>query len=1254
MTRPLLGRWSKKIPLQVVLLLPLLGLILLAMTLVGYLSYYNGQQAVNHVAHQLRCEINDRIGEHISLFLDTSVKINEANANALRRGRLDSTDQMALERYFWDQIQLFHTVTSINFGNIEGGLANAGREGLGGYLYVIRTEGFVQGPFYKYKTDSYGQRQELVDTIPDFDARERSWYTDAVTKGADVWSDIYTLFTGQDLCLTLSRPVFNEEDELLGVTAVNIFLSHLGDFMAGLDIGTSGQSFIIEPSGLLIASSTSEAPYTPEEGRRYARESTDPLTVRAVETLQDKFSDYKNISYNQQFDFRHNGERQFGLVAPFEDPHGLDWLIVTVIPERDFMGQIYANQRTTILLMVITLVIVAGVSLFITRRIIRPILQLKRAASALSRGEWDQANHHHSSIEEIHELSHSFKHMVDQLQQMVVGLNQEIAERRRVEERLKESEERFRAISDLALDAIILIDDKGSVVYWSPSAEKIFGHRSRDVLGEDVHEILMPEKYRESYTKGFKHFKSKGEGPVINRIVELTGKHRLGHEIPIEIAVSPIRIKGEYWASAIIRDISDRKKMEARIEYQYQFQKMVASISATFINIAEEWMDEAITHALYQLGHFFHVDRTYLFQLSSDGLTMSNTQEWCAEGIDPQIHMLQSFSLSEMSWMMEEIFAQKTVIITDVDSLPYEEEREEFKRQEIKSLLVIPLIKDKSVFGFLGLDSVKKKRIWTKEEIDQFKLVSEILANVLIKQKIEKELRENEARYRTLVSNIPGVIFRCERDEYWTMRFISDDIKDLTGFPPEDFMDNRVRSFSSIIVPEDREMVHETIQESISFKRPFILQYRIINASGYTLWVQENGQGVFNQKGQLLYIDGVIIDVTERKKVEERLALQTQELEQEMDKARRVHQQMLPESLPVITGLSMAAHYQPAKKLGGDFYDTILVDNRLVFYLSDVSGHGLDGSMLSLFVKHTIKSYLSFSTSSITPEAILKYLAEQFNQEEYLGEYFISIFLSVLNLETMELHYSGLGFQDRPLVQMGDGERIHLISKGMFISPTVPLKLLNFEEGHITLTEGTTLFINTDGLTEQEVRGHYYMDRLPQVFYAHSHLPPYLISQIVVEDFQDFNEGSIQGYDDITFFVLQIEPQGIEKYSLEIASSFEEMERVNDYVKERLKDYERVHTIVTCVTELVANAIEHGNRLKIEKRVSVQLQILDSYILIQVCDEGDGFDWKERFQRSFELEGHRERGRGLALIRLLCEGLFYNHKGDQATMIFTI
>lgn len=436
--RKILNRYLKDVSLQVVILVPFLLLAFIAVAVVGIISFRSGQEAVNDVADQLRTEINERISGHLTSFLAIPTRINHTNAGSMTRGTLDHRDQEALMRHFWEQVGIFDTVTSISFSNTEGGLANAGREGAEELLYVIYTENFLSGTFYKYATDENGFKTELLDVVPSFDGRTRSWYTDALERGTDTWSDPYVLFTGQDMNISLSRPVYGENGELMGVIAVNLFLSHLVDFLSSISVGQNGQSFILERSGGLIATSGGAELFKPSDGggfdRISAMQSEDLLIVSAVDTLLQKHGDLDTVEEMSKFNFNYEDEVQLGQVMPFQDPGGLNWLIVTVIPESDFMGQIEANRRSTIILMIATLAVVALISIFITSRILHPISQLNQSALALADGRWSQSMKTDSRIKEISLLSNSFSSMADQLRQMVRGLTNEVFDRKKAEQ----------------------------------------------------------------------------------------------------------------------------------------------------------------------------------------------------------------------------------------------------------------------------------------------------------------------------------------------------------------------------------------------------------------------------------------------------------------------------------------------------------------------------------------------------------------------------------------------------------------------------------------------------------------------------------------------------------------------------------------------------------------------------------------------------------------------------------------------------
>ncbi len=148
----------------------------------------------------------------------------------------------------------------------------------------------------------------------------------------------------------------------------------------------------------------------------------------------------------------------------------------------------------------------------------------------------------------------------------------------------------------------------------------------------------------------------------------------------------------------------------------------------------------------------------------------------------------------------------------------------------------------------------------------------------LYKHQVEKKLKESEKRFKSLVSNVPGAIYRCANDANWTMKFISPAIEELSGYPYTDFLQNRVRSYASIMHPDDRKMANDLAQEALRQKEAFVLEYRIIHADGSIRWVYEKGQGTFDDQEELLWLDGAIFDQTDQKKAEDALRYEHENL----------------------------------------------------------------------------------------------------------------------------------------------------------------------------------------------------------------------------------------------------------------------------------------------------------------------------------------------------------------------------------------
>ena len=481
-------RRFNKIPLILALSAPFIALTVLAVGWVGYLSFRNGQKAVNDVAYQLRNDITQRIYDHLHTFLDTPHHINLVNAGTLQQGLIDANDPAALERHFWRQVRMFKSISSIYFGNTQGGLVNSGREGAADSQYVIVTDGFTSGPFKKYATDRLGNRTDLLVTVPDFDARTRQWYAGAVAKGKAVWSPVYILFTGHDMAIAASRPVYNDEQKLLGVVSSDIFLSHISLFLQNLSIGETGRAFIIERSGLQIASSAAEKPFTEPGGaepqrRLHASESAIPMIRYAAEALNERPGGYHNITDAQHIEFEINGQLQVLQALPVTDEYGLDWLIVVIIPQADFMNQIKANNRVTALFIVLTLVIAIIISIFTARMITLPIGQLQDSSRILAKEKWTQAIRDDSRLGEISALTRSFNQMAGQLQQMLDDLNHEIAERKHAERELLASEEKYRIMVENQTDLIVKFDIEGQLLFVSPSYCKTFEKPREELIG---------------------------------------------------------------------------------------------------------------------------------------------------------------------------------------------------------------------------------------------------------------------------------------------------------------------------------------------------------------------------------------------------------------------------------------------------------------------------------------------------------------------------------------------------------------------------------------------------------------------------------------------------------------------------------------------------------------------------------------------------------------------------------------------------
>lgn len=142
----------------------------------------------------------------------------------------------------------------------------------------------------------------------------------------------------------------------------------------------------------------------------------------------------------------------------------------------------------------------------------------------------------------------------------ILCIGNDNTQRRRAEEALKASQQQFEAITQSALDAVVMMDHEGRVVLWNPAAQRMFGYREEEIRGRRAHETLIPPRLVAAAAQGMRQFADTGQGPVIGRVVEVQALRKDGSEFPAELAVSAIRMANRHWAVAVVRDITERKR----------------------------------------------------------------------------------------------------------------------------------------------------------------------------------------------------------------------------------------------------------------------------------------------------------------------------------------------------------------------------------------------------------------------------------------------------------------------------------------------------------------------------------------------------------------------------------------------------------------------------------------------------------------------------------------------------------------------
>lgn len=313
---------------------------------------------------------------------------------------------------------------------------------------------------------------------------------------------------------------------------------------------------------------------------------------------------------------------------------------------------------------------------------------------------------------------------------------------------LEQNKTRLAGILEIAPEGIISVDAAQRIVLFNKGAESIFGYSEREALGQSL-DILIPARFQTAHRGHLDDFTA---SPTSSRRMderrEIYGRRKDGTEFPAEASLSKLALGNDTFFTVVLRDVTERRRVAEALHHRLELERMVSSISAHFVNLQAERVNDGINEALQTIGAFSGVDRSRVVLFSEDHAKASTAYEWSAEGIEPQIERLTDVPTAMFPWLMNTITRGDIIHIPCIADLPPEAaaEKAALQRAGVRSLLCVPMVYAQSVIGFLGFDSVRHIKAWKDEDMSLLKVVGEMLTNVFMRRQAEQTLEEQAIR----------------------------------------------------------------------------------------------------------------------------------------------------------------------------------------------------------------------------------------------------------------------------------------------------------------------------------------------------------------------------------------------------------------------------------------------------------------------------------------------------------------------------
>lgn len=379
----------------------------------------------------------------------------------------------------------------------------------------------------------------------------------------------------------------------------------------------------------------------------------------------------------------------------------------------------------------------------------------------------------------------------------------------------KSSEEQFKLLARLSPNPISIITTDG-YSYVNEAWEHVFEFTADEAIGSDSVLTLPKDENLNKTVEGLNNYILHGIENLRSTIKANTKSNKI---VYLDVASTPLRFDNKKAILSVSTDISEL------LSLQNELKKSQANLISQLNNTdARIWsVDRELN--IVNLNDNFKNDFKTAFNVDLEFGTSS---------IDSVPEPVQSTWTERYTKALN---GERYTII------------EEFQIQNIPQFVEVsfnPIKVDNTVVG-----------------------ISCYSRDVSEQKRAELALKESEQRLKTLIDNLPSTSYRCALDKDWTMEFISDEVEELTGFSSQDFLKNNVRTFSSIIHEDDRETVEKAVRLAVQKKISYRIEYRVLHKSGTIKWVHERGRAILSENGEVLWLDGVISDITARKQSEE-------------------------------------------------------------------------------------------------------------------------------------------------------------------------------------------------------------------------------------------------------------------------------------------------------------------------------------------------------------------------------------------------